>query len=195
MIMSGDTGCGGGSPVVQNRQQDDMLGPYYRSKALSYLAQGQHDLAEKYCVKAITRDYNSGMHVCMGIVLAYRGDHARAIMNFKEALHSDPCNPWIHVLLGESHAALGEHASAMASHLKALLLNTRIVSAWMGLSASFEAKKELIQALECCEQALGLAPKNAALYRNKGRLLETLRKYELARLSYEMAACLESGNA
>lgn len=81
------------------------------------------------------------------------------------------------------------------SHLKALQLNPRIVRAWMRLSRSFEAGKEPAQALECCESALVLAPENAALYRNKGRLLEVLGKYELAEPAYERAVRLEPDNA
>jgi len=130
------------------------------------------------------------VHNNLGIVLQERGQHAKAVPEFREAVRLDPAYPAPRILLGASLLALGRVSEARASLERAVKLAPREPLARLQLAKVLERASDFPGAVEQYRALTELKPDEAEYAYALGSAYLHLSEWSLKQL-----AALDSGAA
>ena len=151
------------------------------SKGVEAQKAGRLEEAERILLEVLKRDGKASfVHNNLGIVYQQRGDHARAIDQFREALRIEPGYPQPRALLGSSLLATGRVQEAVKELEQAVKLLPREPLVRLSLARAYERLGDLQAQVDQIRALRELAPKELEYAYLLGR--------SYARLS---AACYE----
>jgi tetratricopeptide (TPR) repeat protein len=130
------------------------------------------------------------VHNNLGIVLQERGQHAKAVAEFREAVRLDPAYTAPRILLGASLLALGRVSEARASLERAVKLSPREPLARLQLAKVLERASDFPGAVEQYRALTELKPDEAEYAYALGSAYLHLSEWSLKQL-----AALDSGAA
>jgi len=123
------------------------------------LAQRQPESAERALTSLLAMAPESAEgHMLLGVAAQMRGDHARAMAGFHDALRFRPDDAVTLMYLGISQFELGEVQPALASFHLACELAPGLTSAWFNLGKALKVLLRRGEACRALEHALQLDP-------------------------------------
>lgn len=93
-----------------------------------------------------------------------------AVKSINQAIELEPTNPTLYWRLGNVYLQLGDQEKAQENYEKAIAQKSDYLSAYAGLSAIYEGKKDLTKAIEVYSVLLSAASNNPEVLFNLGRL-------------------------
>jgi tetratricopeptide (TPR) repeat protein len=155
------------------------------------LKAGQLDAAEKAFRSVLAKGGATAyVHNNLGIVLQERGQHAKAVAEFQEAVRLDPAYTAPRILLGASLLALGRVSEARQSLERAVKLAPREPLARLQLAKVLERASDFPGAVEQYRALVELKPGEAEYAYALGSAYLRLSEWSLKQL-----AALDSGAA
>lgn len=191
------------------------------AQAVEALKAGKLDDAESLFQKALRQGAPAALiHHNLGVIHQQRGDHEKAVLQFRQAVRLGAGAGESHLLLGASLLALGKNAEAEAALERAVkllpkeeLARRRLALAyerqenWLGVVEQYQALSELKpQEGEYAyqlgraytrlsewsyQQIIALDPDAARLHQALGQQYLTQGKYDLALAEYRRAATVD----
>ncbi len=131
-----------------------------------------------------------GAHFQRGLLALDEGDHAQALVGFREAARHAPGWGDAHYNLGVVQAELGDGAAAEASYHAALRASPTMVQAANNLANLLLARGERAQAIALLQQAVSRAPTFAEGWCSLGYACLTTRELDKAAQASERALSL-----
>jgi tetratricopeptide (TPR) repeat protein len=114
---------------------------------------------------------NSSTHYNLGNVYARKGDFAKAMSHYRQALSINPRYADVHNSMGVILFQSGKKGEAIAEYQTALRLKPSYADAFFNLGVALAAEGKIDQAMICYRRALELKPQLAAVHNNLGILL------------------------
>ena len=199
--------------------QERVPAPYESKLAagVAALKSGDLDSAEKIFTEALRNGVRHPLIFHnLGAIFQQRGDHARAVAEFREAIRLQPNYGPSHLLLGDSLLALRRNSEAVSELRRAANLMPEQPQAHLLLARAYEASgNELESVVElqklvelaprspeyayqlgkawmklsesCFEEIARIDPKSARLQQALGREYAAQEKYDLALAAYQRA--------
>jgi len=134
-------------------------------------------------------DDANGLAIRADILMA-RGDHAGAIVQYKEALRHNPNDAALHNKLGICYQRTDEADKARRQYEQALSVDPNNAEAWNNLGALHHAAGEYQKAVESYQKAVALK-KLAVAYKNMGTAYLADEQIEPAFAAYRTAFQLD----
>jgi tetratricopeptide (TPR) repeat protein len=160
------------------------------------LKKGDADAAEKAFLAVLRRGGKvSFVHHNLGIVYQQRGEHARAVTQFRQAIRLQPNYGPSHLLAGSSLLAMGRHAEAARELERAVKLMPVEPQARLQLARAYERSNNLLGAVEQYQALAEMAPQEAEYAYQLGRAYNRLAEWsylEIVRLNPNSARLHQS---
>jgi tetratricopeptide (TPR) repeat protein len=102
------------------------LAPAFTARGLIYLGKGDLKHAEEDFTSSIGVNPNSDAYYQLGQILDNRGEHAKAIEYYDQAIHILPDAPYMYRARGQAKKALGDEAGAIADRNEGVSLERRV---------------------------------------------------------------------
>ena len=157
----------------------DPLALQRNNEAVIRIDEGDLDGAEPLLRLAIESDPNyADAHNNLGDLLRRRGQYAAAIESFQRAIDILPRYPVYYYNLGYAYDVKGDYAAAVSAYNRVVELDptSMKMGALNNLGFAYLELGNLDQAADVLRRGLTLAPENANLHKNLGRvLLEQMR--------------------
>lgn len=135
------------------------------------------------------KQLSSELYVQLAHMHEAKGDFARAIKQYEEALKVSPNNTQVLVELGRAHDRQGDMAKAIATYQQAIKIDARCALAHNDLGLCYARQNDLARARESLSKAVALTP-TSKLYRNNlATVLVSSRQYNEA---YEQLAAVHT---
>ena len=131
---------------------------------------------------------NVAMAYCnRGIAYQRKGDLARAMADFNEAIRLEPSSPRTYVYRGHSSYSRGDMDRALADYNQAIELDPQFSQAYVSRGLTYRAKGDLERALANYDEAIRLDPRDAFAFAHRGSLYEDKNEYGYATSDYNEA--------
>ena len=129
-----------------------------------------------------------------GETRADAGRDREAMLDFEDAIHTDP-NSWRAVHnRGVMLAQQGQYATAFDEFNRTIELNPKFAKAYSNRAALYTQAGDLAAALEDYTQAIAFDPDLAVAHKGRGRVCHMLGNYEEALQHFDAAVLLASGD-
>jgi tetratricopeptide (TPR) repeat protein len=137
------------------------------------------------CIDA-SKNYDS-----MGSKLYSAGNYSEAMDYFNKSIdqNSSYIDAWVHK--GNAQKALRQYNASLLSYNRATASNSKNQAAWSGLSDSYSAGKDLINASGAAAVLTRLDPKNKGYWFKNGTLLQLRGDFDRARPDFDQAIALD----
>jgi Flp pilus assembly protein TadD len=110
-------------------------------------------------------------HINLGTALLNQGQNQAAIVEFEQALASEPEDFEVHNSLGAAYSALGKHAEAIAHYRKAAQISPEYPDAHSNLGSALASVGKLAEAIAEFNKALELDPELSEAHTSLGGIL------------------------
>jgi tetratricopeptide (TPR) repeat protein len=107
-----------------------------------------------------------------GYAAHVRGEHARAIASYTEAIRIEPTNARAYNNRGLVYQAKGDMVRAIADYTEAMRLTPNLPAVYLNRAAAFAAMSEVDKALADYDEAIRIDPQSAKVYRLRATLYE-----------------------
>jgi Flp pilus assembly protein TadD len=140
------------------------------NKAVEAQKAGRLDTAEKAFLEVLSQGGRKAfVHNNLGIIYQQRGDHERAVAQFREAVRLDANYAPPRVLMGTSLLALGRTREATAALERAIKIAPREPAARLELARAYERSANFMGAVEQFRELRALAPRDPEYAYQLGR--------------------------
>jgi Tfp pilus assembly protein PilF len=160
------------------------------------LKKGDTDAAEKTFLTVLRRGGKvSFVHHNLGIVYQQRGEHAKAVAQFREAIRLQPNYGPSRLLAGGSLLALGRHAEAARELERAVKLMPTEAQVRLQLAKALERSNDRLGVVEQYQALAEMAPREAEYAYQLGRAYNRLAEWsylEIVRLDPNSARLHQS---
>ncbi len=109
--------------------------------------------------------------LCVGALSIVRGEHAKALGAFQNALYLDQDNAEALLGLASAHEGMGNHGTAEATYRRAIADERLEWLSYSELGSFLNRRGRQVEALEQFDLALEVMPENGIAHRNRGALL------------------------
>jgi predicted O-linked N-acetylglucosamine transferase (SPINDLY family) len=124
-------------------------------------------------------------HLAIGDIYYGQGRWEDAIESYRRAIALEQNDDHLHTSLGHALLAKMDLDGAAAAYRQAIALRPGAVEAYNNLGVVLKEQGRLEEALDCCDDAQAIAPKNAAIHSNRIYLLSFHPGYDPAALAGE----------
>lgn len=168
------------------KQKPDMPSTcLLRANALARMGQKQAAIEGYNNVLALQPDNTSAM-LSLSVVLREAGENSEAIVTLEKLIDLKPDFAQAHFNLANAFKDEGLLDDALLSYEAALALSPRMYDAWTNKAATFLKLDRPVEALECAEKALKIAPSFSA-HLNAGNACRNLAQISQATAHYQSA--------
>jgi len=116
-----------------------------------------------------------------------KGDYAKAIADYDEAIRLNPKDRWAYITRGNARMEIGDHAKAIADFGEAIRLNPKDDSAYINRGIVWMSKGDYAKAIADYDEAIRLNPKLPWTYNNRGNAWAGKKEYVKAIADYDQA--------
>ena len=159
------------------------------------LAKGALDdaLAQYNAILAMDVPYASASTAVQnrGNVYRAKGDVARALQDYEQAIRLNPMNAGAYVNRGAILAQRGDHDAAILDYNEAIRFEPKMAEAFYNRGVSLGANERWDAALRDFDEALRLNPRSAGIHAARGEVFVMQGKPKNARREFEAAVRLE----
>jgi Flp pilus assembly protein TadD len=156
------------------------------------------EIAIDACTRAIDSGVSSGTDLSWrfhnrGRAYEAKGDHARAIADFSEAIRLAPKLAFAFNARGTAYEATGDHDRAIADFNAAISLDPTLAYAFNGRGFAYKAKGDHDRAIADFNAAISLDPKLAFAFYGRGLAYEAKGDHDRAVADHSEAIGLDPG--
>ncbi|CAN5429405.1 hypothetical protein BH09PLA1_BH09PLA1_07250 [soil metagenome] len=163
-------------------QVDASFEPAYCARILTYTELQEHDRAEEmFYLARLYKDHCEQCYFNMGVSLAERGLHERAIYCFTRTLDGQDDWPEVHFRIAKCCQLKGDLEQSRRHYLAGLRQDPGNVESLLDLSELLIEMKRLDEAGEKIRHAIELAPEEPASYCCNGRWLIRRGRFDEAK--------------
>lgn len=125
------------------------------------------------------------LHFYKGLAYLHKQDHEAAVRELNADLAIDRDVPFTYDKLGTAYAALGKDTDAEKNFQEALRLDSRMVSANLGLARIYQKQEKFSAALKLLEAVENLNPEDYTAHYLRGQVLQKMGEREKAKAEFE----------
>jgi tetratricopeptide (TPR) repeat protein/predicted Ser/Thr protein kinase len=141
----------------------------HEGRAVSYLALGKYEEAEKDMDLVIRARPTSDAYSNRGSIRGHRGLWREALEDHRKALEISPDNAGAHFNLGNLHHRQGDYADAAAAYRRAIDLGRIQADGFAALSRALFRERRFAEAERAAAREIELAPDSGAAYADRAR--------------------------